>query len=46
MEHGVKGTGIGLAMVKHIVDAHAGRVAVDSEPFPRSTFTIILPAGG
>ena len=45
-EHGVKGTGIGLAMVKHIVDAHAGRVAVDSEPFRGSTFTIILPAGG
>jgi two-component system phosphate regulon sensor histidine kinase PhoR len=45
-EHGVKGTGIGLAMVKHIVDAHAGRVTVDSEPGRGSTFTIILPAGG
>jgi signal transduction histidine kinase len=44
--HGVKGTGIGLAMVKHIVDAHAGRVVVDSEPGRGSTFTIILPAGG
>jgi len=46
VEHGVKGTGIGLAMVKHIVDAHAGRVIVDSEPGRGSTFTIILPAGG
>jgi len=46
VEHGVKGTGIGLAMVKHIVDAHAGRVVVDSEPGRGSTFTIILPAGG
>jgi signal transduction histidine kinase len=45
-EHGVKGTGIGLAMVKHIVDAHAGRVTVDSEPGRGSTFTIFLPAGG
>ena len=45
-EHGVKGTGIGLAMVKHIVDAHAGRVVVDSEPGRGSTFTIILPTGG
>ena len=45
-EHGVKGTGIGLAMVKHIVDAHAGRVAVDSEPGRGSTFTITVPSGG
>jgi signal transduction histidine kinase len=45
-EHGVKGTGIGLAMVKHIVDAHAGKITVDSEPGRGSTFTIILPAGG
>jgi len=45
-DHGVKGTGIGLAMVKHIVDAHAGRVTVDSEPGRGSTFTIFLPAGG
>ena len=43
-EHGVKGTGIGLAMVKHIVDAHAGRVTVDSEPGRGSVFTIVLPA--
>jgi two-component system sensor histidine kinase SenX3 len=42
-EHDVKGTGIGLAMVKHIVDAHAGKVTVDSEPGRGSTFTIRLP---
>ncbi len=41
----VKGTGIGLAMVQHIVDAHGGRVLIDSEPGKGSTFTIQLPKG-
>jgi len=44
--HDIKGTGIGLAMVKHIVDAHGGKVLIDSEPGKGSTFTIQLPAGG
>jgi len=43
---GIKGTGIGLAMVKHIVDAHGGKVLIDSEPGKGSTFTILLPVGG
>jgi two-component system phosphate regulon sensor histidine kinase PhoR len=42
----VKGTGIGLAMVRHIVDAHGGRVTLDSETGVGSTFTIFLPAEG
>ena len=40
---GIKGTGIGLAMVDEIVRAHHGRVDVDSEPGSGSTFTIVLP---
>jgi signal transduction histidine kinase len=43
---GVKGTGIGLAMVKHIVDAHGGKVTVQSRPGGGSTFTIELPKSG
>jgi signal transduction histidine kinase len=43
---GIKGTGIGLAMVKHIIDAHGGKLLIDSELGKGSTFTILLPAGG
>jgi two-component system phosphate regulon sensor histidine kinase PhoR len=40
---GVKGSGIGLAMVQHIVAAHRGRVLVASVEHEGSTFTIALP---
>jgi len=43
---GVTGTGIGLAMVRHIVRAHRGRIRVESQPGVGSTFTVLLPAGG
>jgi two-component system phosphate regulon sensor histidine kinase PhoR len=38
-----QGVGIGLSIVKHIVDAHAGTIDVTSEPGKGSTFSIVLP---
>ena len=37
------GTGIGLNIVKNIVDQHHGTIDVDSEMGKGSTFTVILP---
>ncbi|MGC4000385.1 MAG: ATP-binding protein [Anaeromyxobacter sp.] len=40
----IEGTGLGLAMVKHIVGAHAGRIEVRSEVGQGASFVITLPA--
>jgi two-component system phosphate regulon sensor histidine kinase PhoR len=40
----VRGSGIGLALVKHIAEAHGGRVEVESALGRGSTFTVFVPA--
>ncbi len=40
------GTGLGLALVKEILEAHGGWVAVDSTPDVGSAFTMAVPLAG
>ena len=44
-ENGADGAGLGLAIVRGIVEAHGGAVDVDSTPGRGSTFVIRLPNG-
>ena len=38
-----KGTGIGLAITKYIIESHGGQIGVQSRPGKGSTFTLRLP---
>ncbi len=40
------GTGIGLAIVHKIIEAHAGEIKVESMPGEGTTVSIMLPCGG
>jgi signal transduction histidine kinase len=41
--HNIKGSGLGLSLVRHIARAHGGDVMVESTPEKGSKFTIALP---
>ncbi|MFQ6070873.1 MAG: ATP-binding protein [Candidatus Aminicenantales bacterium] len=43
LKQSVKGTGLGLTLVKHIIEAHGGRISVKSKPGKGSTFSLIFP---
>jgi signal transduction histidine kinase len=40
--YGIKGTGVGLAMVDHIIRGHGAEIRVESEPGKGSIFTILM----
>lgn len=44
--HHARGNGLGLAMVKRIVELSSGKIHVESEKGLGSTFTVTLPMGG
>jgi two-component system phosphate regulon sensor histidine kinase PhoR len=46
LDRGIEGSGLGLSMVKHIAEAHGGRVTVSSTPGAGATFSISLPVPG
>ena len=41
--HDVKGSGLGLSIVQHVVQAHKGRISVESELGEGSTFSLHIP---
>lgn len=41
--HDTKGSGLGLSIVKHIIDAHEGKVNIISKPGEGSEFKVLIP---
>lgn len=43
VEQQIRGNGLGLSLVKHIVERHGGRISVDSAQGQGATFAMLLP---
>jgi len=44
LEEQIRGTGLGLSLVKKIVEAHGGKIRLESEPLKGTVFIVRLPA--
>jgi signal transduction histidine kinase len=40
----VRGSGVGLSVVRHVIDAHQGTIEIDSRAGEGTTVTVVLPA--